>query len=911
MNVQVTDVVAALQARGIRDVDTSELARALYSTDASIYRVRPQVVVRPEHVDELAAVLAVARETGTPLTMRGAGTSIAGNAVGPGIVVDTYRHLNRVLAVDPEARTARVQPGTVHAVLQREAMVHGLRFGPDPSTHTRCSIGGMIGNNACGSRALGYGRTADNVVSLEALTASGAPAASVAPALAELVDAHLGHVRTTFGTFIRQVSGYSFEHLLPENGRSLDRFLVGSEGTLAVVTEATVRLVEDAPVRVLAVLGYPSMADAADAVPALLAQQPVACEGMDERITAVVGTTPDLPRGSGWLLVELTGGTLAEAEARAAGVVAVAGALDARVLTDVVEQLAIWRIREDGAGLASRATRPPGQAGWEDAAVPPDRLGDYLRSFDALLVEHGYRGVPYGHFGDGCVHVRIDFDLESGQGRAGYRRFVEEAARLAASYGGSLSGEHGDGRARSELLPTMYDETSLALMAQAKRLFDPDDLLNPGVLVDPAPLDADIRLAGVPKERPRTFLRLHADGGDLVEAVHRCTGVGKCLADNTGPGGVMCPSFQATRQEKDSTRGRARVLQEAVTGRLEGGWDSEALEDALDLCLACKGCARDCPTGVDMATYKAEWLHQKYDGKRRPRTHYSLGRLPALIAKVPPRLANAGGRFAPGWGKALAGVDPRRGVPRFADRPYSARPAHRPEQADVVLWVDTFTNRFSPQVADAAAKVLEAAGQRVQAVAFGDECCGLTWISTGQLEEGRERLTRLLDRVAATAVPDVPIVALEPSCLAVLRVDSAELLPDGSPPVAQRLVTLAEHLGTLGWQPPSLEGVDVVAQPHCHHASVLGWAADEALLRRAGASLTRVGGCCGLAGNFGMEKGHYEVSKAVFEHALGPAVRSAPDGAVVLADGFSCRTQLEDLAGQGSKHLAELLADRL
>jgi FAD/FMN-containing dehydrogenase/Fe-S oxidoreductase len=904
----VNDLVAELARRGVHDVDDSELARSLYASDASIYRVPPRLVVRPKHVDEIPAVLEVVRESGTPLTLRGAGTSIAGNAVGPGIVMDTSRHLNRVLDLDVDARTATVQPGTVHATLQQAAVAHRLRFGPDPSTHTRCTIGGMVGNNACGSRALGYGRTADNVVALDALTVGGERVASRSAELTALVDKSLGDIRPRFGLFSRQVSGYSLEHLLPEHGRSLDRFLVGSEGTLAVVTGATVRLVEDAPHRVLVVLGYPSMADAADAVPSLLAHSPVACEGLDERITALVPSAPDLPRGKGWLFVEVTGETPAEATARARTVAAGSDAVDHRVVTDVVEQLALWRIREDGAGLASRATRPPGQAGWEDAAVPPARLGDYLRAFDSLLGEHGFTGVPYGHFGDGCVHVRVDFDLVSREGRSGYRQFVEEAARLAASYGGSLSGEHGDGRARSELLPVMYDEVALDLMARVKRVFDPDNLLNPGVLVDPAPFDQDIRLAGVPKERPRSFLRLHADGGDFTEAVHRCTGVGRCLADNTGVGGVMCPSFQATRNEKDSTRGRARVLQDVVTGRL--GWDSPAVTDALDLCLACKGCARDCPTGVDMATYKAEWLHQKYQGKRRPRTHYSLGRLPELIAKVPPRLANLGLR-APALAAAFAGVDRRRSLPRLADKPLSARRPVEVDDPDVVVWVDTFTNRFTPSVADAAVAVLSAAGARVRVVALADECCGLTWISTGQLEQARERLGRLLGRLASLVPEGVPVVALEPSCLGVLRVDSSELLADGAPSIVDRLVTLAEHLTSIGWTPPDLTGTEVVAQPHCHHTSVLGWAADEALLRQAGASLKRIGGCCGLAGNFGMEKGHYEVSVAVFEHALGPAVRAAGEDAVVLADGFSCRTQLADLAGTRSMHLAELLASRL
>jgi len=908
--VSVPDVVGALRAQGIADVDDSVLARTLYSSDASIYRVPPQVVVRPRHTDELAAVLAVARDAGVPMTMRGAGTSIAGNAVGAGIVVDTSRHLGRVLALDPETRTAVVQPGTVHAALQRRAVEHGLRFGPDPSTHTRCTVGGMIGNNACGSRALGYGRTADNVVALRAITAAGDDIGTLAPALEALVDGHLGTIRPRFGRFSRQVSGYSLEHLLPENGRSLDRFLVGSEGTLAVVTEATVRLVEDAPHRVLAVLGYPSMAEAADAVPALLHHGPVACEGIDQRITAMVAGAPPLPRGEGWLLLELTGDTRAEAVARAEAAVGDSGAIDHRVVTDVVEQLAIWRIREDGAGLASRATTPPAQAGWEDAAVPADRLGDYLRAFDELLEQHGFHGVPYGHLGDGCLHIRIDFDLASRRGRAGYRSFVEEAARLTAAHGGSLSGEHGDGRARSELLPLMYDDAALALFADVKRLFDPGNLLNPGVLVDPAPLDVDVRLAGVPQHRDRSFLALQHDAGDLVEAVHRCTGVGKCLADNTGSGGVMCPSYQATRDEKDSTRGRARVLQDLVTGRLEGGWQSPAVEDALDLCLACKGCARDCPTGVDLATYKAEFLHRKYAGHRRPLTHYTLGRLPELVGRTPPALANLGLKVAPRLAKAVTGVDPRRSLPTVAARPAGRRGLGAGSgPVDVVLWVDTFTNRFAPEVAEAALRVLEASTGTVGVVAPDDECCGLTWLSTGQLEQARSRLGRLLGQLAERVPDGVPVVALEPSCLAVVREDAGHLL-DTTPAVAGRTRTLAEHLGAVDWQPPDLSGVDVVAQPHCHQASVLGWEADEALLRKAGATVTRVGGCCGLAGNFGMEKGHYDVSVAVFEHDLGPAVRTHP-GAVVLADGFSCRTQLADLEGRESVHLAQLLAGRL
>ncbi len=897
------DLVAALGAAGVVDVDDSALSRSLYSSDASVYRVSPRVVVRPRHVEEIAAVLGVARESGTPVTMRGAGTSIAGNAIGPGIVVDTRRHLDQVLSLDPGTATAVVQPGVVHATLQRAAAAHGLRFGPDPSTHNRCTVGGMIGNNACGSRALGYGRTVDNVVSLRGLTAAGADLATLGPDLAALVGAELGLVRTEFGRFARQVSGYSLEHLLPENGPSLDRFLVGSEGTLAVVTEATVRLVADPPCRALVVLGYPSMADAADVVPALLGHDPVACEGLDRRLSRLVPTMPDMPRGDAWLLVELTGEDPTQLRDRCDRLAGEASPLDHLVVTDARAQAAIWRVREDGAGLAARATDPPGQPGWEDAAVPPAHLGAYLRGFDRLLAEHRLDGAPYGHLGDGCLHIRVNFDLGSTDGRRRYRTFVEQAADLAVSHGGSLSGEHGDGRARSELLTRMYSPEAMELMARVKAAADPDDLLNPGVLVAPAALDADVRYAAPAASGP-VRLRLLADR-DLPAALHRCTGVGKCLADTTGAGGVMCPSYLATAEEKDSTRGRARVLQDAVTGRLDG-LGSDEVDEALDLCLACKGCLRDCPTGVDMATYKAEALHRRYDGRRRPRTHLTLGRLPQLLARTPVRAVRAGLRASPGVMARIAGIDPRRRLPLPALRPASAQRRSVPAAADVVVWVDTFTDRFTPQVLAAALSVLESAGARAQVVADGRSCCGLTLFSTGQLDAAESSLRTMLGRLEAEQVGDLPVIVLEPSCLAMLRHDAPQLLDDSFDP--GRFRSLSEHLDACGWQPPDLRGLEVVAQPHCHQVAVIGWEADAALLDRAGARVSRVGGCCGLAGDFGMTTDHYEVSVKVFEHDLGPAIRGAEPGTVVLADGFSCRTQAQDLAGVTPVHLAQLLA---
>ncbi|MBA2738549.1 MAG: FAD-binding protein [Nocardioidaceae bacterium] len=953
---QVGGLLDGLRRAGVTDVDASTLGRALYSCDASLYRVVPAAVVRPRHTDEVLATMRVAAEHALPITSRGAGTSCAGNAIGTGVVIDFARYLTRVVAVRPDGPDSNggravVEPGVVHAALQREALARGLRFGPDPSTHTRCTLGGMIGNNACGSRALGYGRTVDNVLGLDVVTGDGerlllgehpgaaaAPASPAVQALHRLAGAHLELLRTQLGRFGRQVSGYGLEHLLPEAGGDVARSLVGSEGSLAVVLGATVRLVHDAPHRLLVVLGYPSMADAADAVPAVLAHAPVACEGLDARIIDVVrarrgaSALPPLPRGTGWLFVEVAGVEPGELAARATALVASAGALGHQVVTDPVAASRLWRVREDGAGLAAGGLRGrPAHAGWEDAAVPPDRLGDYLRAFEALVAGHDLLGIPYGHFGDGCVHVRLDFPLAERGGERRLGDFVTDAARLVASYGGSLSGEHGDGRARSELLPLMYGADVLRLFAAVKQVLDPGDRLNPGIVVRPRPVLADLRPPRLRDRQRRSGLWLAADDGpdghDLGRAAHRCTGVGKCLATpsagGTGEPAVMCPSYVATRDEKDSTRGRARVLQEMVDGSLvTGGWGAPEVHAALDLCLACKACANECPTGVDMATYKAEVLHRTYRRRLRPRSHYTLGQLPrwTRLAARAPRLANVA-LMLPATarlGKWAAGVDQRRSLPRFAAQSLRrwARTAMRPVAAGdrprVVVWGDTFTDSFHPEAGRAAVAVLTAAGYAVE-VLPQTACCGLTWITTGQLDGARRVLRATVRCLGARVEAGELVLGLEPSCTAVLRDDAVRLLSGADRATAVQVAgatrTLAELLaGAPHWRPPDLTGTEVVVQPHCHHTSVLGWAADAALLSSTGATVHRVGGCCGLAGNFGVEIGHHDVSVAIAEAQLLPAVRAAPPGAVVLADGFSCRTQLVDLAGVRAVHLAELLA---
>ena len=953
-------------------VDSTTVARALYSSDASIYRIVPLAVAKPRDAAELQAVLAAARAVELPVTGRGAGTSCAGNALGSGLVVDMGAHLTRVLSIDPDARTAVVEPGLVQESLQQAAKPYGLRFGPDPSTATRCTIGGMVGNNACGPRALGYGTSASNLVDASVVTGTGellrlsaAGSTDLGRSLLTLAESQRELIAREFGRFGRQVSGYSLEHLL--NG-DIARFFAGSEGTLGLATELTVRLVRDPAHRVTVALGYASMADAADAMGVVLPFSPTAVEGLDRRIVDVVrrrlgdAAVPPLPRGDGWVFVEIAGDDLAEARARAEALVAASGAIEGW-LPEGPAAAALWKIRADGAGLAGVSLAKPAYAGWEDAAVPPLKLGAYLREFDALLGSYGLNGLPYGHFGDGCVHCRIDFGLVDDDGPARYREFVTDAAKLVASYGGSLSGEHGDGRARSELLREMYSPEAIALFGEVKTLFDPAGLMNPGVLVDPDPVDADIR-EWLRRDSPISV----ADPGFAAD-VHRCTGVGKCVAADSA-GGVMCPTYQATHDESASTRGRARVLQEMVNGSLvSGGWQAEEVHEVLDLCLACKGCSRDCPTGTDMAAYKSHVLDNAYRGRLRPRSHYSLGWLPRwirLVGRVPGlgSLANVllgvpGIVHIARW---AAGVDQRRPLPRFASRPnrlaaqkrlanrFPEEPASeasrrleglpvddsgslrspRAERADappgslrspraeragvskgkpVVIWVDSFTDGFETSTTDALIDVLRAAGYDPQFL-NQHACCGLTWITTGQLDGARHQLRHALDVLHPIVAAGVPVVGIEPSCTAVWRSDAAELLPDDPRvrDVAKGVRTLAELLlSDPEWSPPDLSGASIVAQPHCHHASVLGWSADADVLAKTGADVVTLGGCCGLAGNFGVEQGHYDMSLAVAENELLPALRKAGPDAVVLADGFSCRKQVSDLTEMNAISLAELL----
>ncbi|MEU3749139.1 MULTISPECIES: FAD-binding and (Fe-S)-binding domain-containing protein [Streptomyces] len=894
-------LAAELRAAVAGDVDFSVTARALTTMDASNYRRVPVGTVAPRDADDVAAALEVCRAHGvTPVVARGGGTSIGGQATGTGVVLDLTRHMGGIVSMDPESRTAVVRPGLVLDRLREAARPYGLTFGPDPSTHSRCTLGGMIGNNACGAHSVAWGTTADNVRSLDVVTYRGArltlgrDGQGAPPGLKELVDRHLALLRTGYPAGLpRRISGYALDALLPERGTDVARSFCGSEGTLGVVTEATVRLVPLPADPVLVVLGYADESAAAEAAAGLLVHEPLTVEGMAADL--VRGGAAGLPEGGAWLFCEVDG------EGAARRLVRAADAVDAALVSDPAGQRALWRIREDAAGTATRM--PDGAAawpGWEDCAVPPARLGAYLREFRSLLAEFGLRGTPYGHFGDGCVHVRIDFDLWTGKGVRDFRRFSEAVADLVVAHGGSLSGEHGDGQARAELLPRMYGEELVGLFGAVKDVWDPDGGLNPGMLVRPKRLDEGLRFEGLP---------LVGVGREAA----RCVGVAKCRVEGPSSGAtVMCPSYRATGEEKHSTRGRARLLHEMALGEvITDGWRSEEVREALDLCLSCKGCRSDCPVGVDMAAYKAEFLDRHYTGRpfARPRSHWTMGGLPRWLDLFG-RGVNTATRLP--FAARLAGVTPERALPRVADRTFVSwfgeRGSRRPPA--LTLWPDTFTNHLAPEVGRAAVRVLEDAGLGV-VLPPGRVCCGLTYVSTGRLGAARKVMRRTLDVVGGAGGP---LVVLEPSCAAALRTDLPELLPDDprAAGLASRVVTFAEALETLApdWTPPRLDR-PVTGQTHCHQHAVLGDGPDRRLRARAGLTGELSGGCCGLAGNFGFEPDHYAVSVACAEDQLLPALRTAPEGAEILADGFSCRTQIGDLTAGRARHLAEVLAEGL
>ncbi|MBV7697335.1 FAD-binding and (Fe-S)-binding domain-containing protein [Streptomyces sp. TRM70350] len=944
-----------LQARVDGEVRFDAGTRGAYSTDASNYRQVPIGVVIPRTIEAAEEAVAVCREHGAPLLSRGGGTSLAGECCNTAVVVDWSKYCNRLVSVDAERRRCVVEPGIVLDDLNRQLAEYGLQYGPRPATHPNCTIGGMIGNNSCGSTAQAYGKVVDNLHRLQVLTYDGVRMwvgrtetgelerlmsgegrqAELYRGMAALRDRYADLVRERFPDIPRRVSGYNLDSLLPEHGFDVAGLLTGSESTLVTVLRAELELVPVPPHRSLVVLGYRDICEAADHVPAVLEHKPLALEGVDRRLVHYQrkkDLNPEalakLPDGQAYLMVQFHGDTREQVRERTRALIEAApGAADHTWYDDEQQMRELWLVRESGLGATAHVPGEPDTwEGWEDSAVPVERLGDYLRDLKQMYEEFGY-GQPsvYGHFGHGCVHTRIPFDLESEEGVARMRAFVEKAADLVVAYGGSLSGEHGDGQARGELLVKMFGPELVEGFQRLKGLFDPGDRMNPGKVVRPYRLDENLRLgADYRPWKPDTAFAYPHDDGKFSRAAARCVGVGKCRSLE---GGVMCPSYRATREEEHSTRGRARLLFEMVRNDspVPSDWRSREVHDALDLCLACKGCKTDCPVNVDMATYKAEFLHHHYAGRLRPRAHYSMGWLPAAarVAALAPRTVNALTSLP--WvtrvAKVLGGIAPERDLPLFAEQRFTDwwrerdGPRGDGHRGEVVVWPDTFTDHFHPAIGKAAVEVLEAAGFRVK-VPRAAVCCALTWISTGQLNVAKRVLAHTIDVLREDLRRGTPVVGLEPSCTAVFRADAPELLPND--PDIERLReqtrTLAELLVERAedWDPPAVDARALV-QRHCHQYAVMGFDADRELLKRAGVTADVLDeGCCGLAGNFGFEKGHYDVSMACAEAGLLPAVRDADATTLILADGFSCRTQVEQ-AGTGRRplHLAEVLAAAL
>jgi FAD/FMN-containing dehydrogenase/Fe-S oxidoreductase len=954
-------------------------SRALYAVDASNYRATPVGVVLPRDAADVEATVAACRSLGAAILPRGAGTSLSGQCCNVAVVLDFSKYMRRILSLDPASKTAVVEPGIVLDRVREAAEVHHLTFAPDPATHSRCTIGGMIGNNSCGTHSVMGGLTANNIRSLDillydgtrmsvgatsddeiaAIIARGGRPAEIYAGLRRIRDRYVDQIRSGFPQIPRRVSGYNLDELLPEHGFQVARAIVGAEGTLATVLTATLDLMHSPPCRRLAVLAFPDPFLAADAVPDIIRFSPIGLEGMDAMLLDFMRrkhlADDDmnlLPEGGGFLLAEFGAETDQEAEAKAHALLAASsrfpGSPTGRVCS-LEEAPRLWRIRESALGSTVFVPgEPHGWEGWEDAAVAPEKLGSYLRQLWALMKNYGYRSPMYGHFGQGCVHTRINFDLESEPGIRKFRAFLDQATDLVIAHGGSISGEHGDGRARAALLPKMFGSDLMHAFREFKSLWDPDNRMNPAILMEPAgdstPIyqpDEGFRLgAGYQSKKPQTFFQFPDDHGSFGEATLRCVGVGACRKDHAG---TMCPSYMATREEQHSTRGRAHLLWELMEGKVLGSstgptdWHNESVREALDLCLSCKACKSECPVNVDVATYKAEFLAHYYGDRLRKPQHYAFGfmdrlaHIASLIPGLTPRLANLP-LSTPGIShtvKAILGVAQQRTLPRFAARSFQsdwenhshkrreARPPGRPVPApQVLLWPDTWNNYYHPQSLTAAAQVLESAGF-VPEVPRHHVCCGRPLYDFGFLKQARTYLEKILHDFAPQIDAGLPFVFLEPSCATVFRDELINFFPPDSQagPRAQRLrdqtLLLSQFLvqHAPDFQPPDHSGQKIVLHGHCHHKSAMKMTDEVAILRRTGADVDLLdSGCCGMAGPFGFEREKFEVSQALGERVLLPAVRAAAPDAILVADGFSCREQISQNTKRRALHFAEVIA---
>ena len=943
---------ARLRATVRGEVRFDATSRALYATDASNYRQVPIGLVLPRDADDVIATVAACREFGAPVLSRGGGTSVAGQCCNVAVVLDFSKYMRGIVALDPEARRARVEPGIVLDALRDAAEEHELTFAPDPATHSRCTLGGMIGNNSCGVHALMGGKTVDNIEALDillydgtrmtvgktsetelaAIIAEGGRRSEIYAGLKQLRDTYATLVRERFPDIPRRVSGYNLDELLPENGFHVARALVGSEGTCVTILEATCELKPSPQYRRLVALGFSDAYIAADHVPVVLEHKPIGLEGFDGHLVDCmliknlnVDDVQLLPAGRGFLLCEFGADSQADVDRMAEDLMQASESFTQPptiAFYSSEEAARVWRVRESGLGASVFTPGiESGWEGWEDSAVPPASLGAYLRELFALIHSYGYQSPMYGHFGQGCVHLRISFDMKTEKGVLAYRQFIEEASDIVLRYGGSFSGEHGDGQARAALLPKMFGPELMQAFAEFKALWDPLNRMNPGKLIDPIavydPIE-NLRMgAGYQRAKVDTWFQFPGDQGSFAHATERCVGVGACRKVDAG---TMCPSYMATREEKHSTRGRAHLLWEIMQGNVIGdGWRNAEVKEALDLCLSCKACKTECPVNVDMATWKAEFLAHFYAGKRHPLQHHAFGSMDrwAALASHAPWLANLPLRVpaVASFAKSILHIAPQRNLPAFARRNFrDAFHRNRSREAAtgkaILLWPDTWNNYFHPQALDAAAKLLGASGHRVE-VPKQHICCGRPLYDFGFLDEARRYLRRILDRFAPQIDAGIPFVMLEPSCASVLRDELVNFFPtdERALRLSRQTVMLSETLAQSGFEPPPMSGRRIVVQGHCHQKALMTMKDEMRLLRATGADVTLLdSGCCGMAGPFGFEADKYEVSQILAERVLLPAVRAAAPADVLVANGFSCREQISQNSPRRAVHLAEVLA---
>ncbi|HET6255246.1 MAG TPA: FAD-binding and (Fe-S)-binding domain-containing protein [Puia sp.] len=929
-------------------------SKATYSTDSGNYRQIPLGVVLPRTEKDIIDTIAICRKHGAPVVNRGGGTSLAGQTCNVAVVLDLSKYYNKVLSFNVAAKTVTVEPGIVLDHLKSSTEEHGLTFGPDPSTHNHCTIGGMLGNNSCGTHSImsanyGYGaKMENNTTEMTVLTydgvrmtvgptsdeefariaQAGGRKAEIYTKLKALVDKYADLIRARFPDIPRRVSGYNLVDLLPERGFNVASALIGTESTCVTILSATLKLMPAPKARTLVVLGYPDLYDSGKHVMEILAFKPIGLEGIDDLLIRNMEkkgyrtkNLSLLPAGKAWLLVEFGGNSKQDTDTLGMAMMA---KLKARkdppamsLFDDPEQETMLWKIRESGLGATAWVPGDPiTEEGWEDSAVPPEKIGDYLVALRDLFKKYGWDIPLYGHFGQGCVHCRVPFDLLTPEGLDQYKRFTEEAARLVVSFGGSISGEHGDGQSKADLLEIMYGPELVEAFREFKAIWDPEGRMNPGKISDPYGQLRNLRTGAQyhPLE-PSTHFHYPDDSKRFSRAMMRCVGIGECRRTKEG---TMCPSYRVTLEEEHSTRGRARLLFEMLMGDVVKGWKDQKVKDALDLCLSCKGCKGDCPVNVDMATYKSEFLSHYYKGRLRPRSAYAFGLIYwwARLASAMPRIANffTQTKGLAGIGKWLTGADPKRKIPAFARETFKdwfRKRGDKDGHPDVILWADTFNNHFFPDTLKAGVEVLEAAGFRV-VVPRASLCCGRPLYDYGMLKTAKRLLRRILDVLREDIRNGVPVVGLEPSCVAVFRDELVNLFPDDEDALRLRTqtFTLAEFLQKKApqFRPPVLSK-EAIIHGHCHQKAIMKMDAEKELFSKMKLNFRIVdSGCCGMAGSFGYERGaHYRVSVEAGELVLLPAVRSASRDALVIADGFSCREQILQQTDRKPLHTAEVV----